>query len=299
MTQATLAARRPLSVRGWARQNSHFLVAGSLMAAAALMLYVGVMILGWRFRKDPVPWPPGVVVAKGTFILTSLPRELKSPGGKAAFVSEWQDKDNDGRPDGDRIIRDDVMDSLKIGTQTDKFRWGERKSSWLLSRIYKQPDTENAAWVLDCYYYTGVADQVPHVPDRCLQAAGADEIGTTNVTFEVPGVPPQWRKVTFRRALYSSWDPKARRLFRCVQYYTFSFNGEPESDWRVVRLTLTYPWVRHVYYAKIQFGPAWPIADVNKTDEAAGEFVRCFLPKLLESLPMPDYIDKLRSAEKK
>ena len=107
--------------------------------------------------------------------------------------------------------------------------------------------------------------------------------------FGAPGARPPWDgQVNFRRALF------ARGAGKFVQYYVFSLNGRPETSWEVIRATLSLsPWMRHCYFAKIQFAPYGPITHVEQTDRAAGEFARHFLPEVLKMLPMPDDIRKL------
>ncbi len=284
----------------WCRDNVHFLVVASVMAAAALLLYGGIMILGWRFYKEPVPWTKSVEVDEN-FRLLSLPSAFSDPQGRKRFTLITTDVNEDGQPDGDIIIPDDEMELLKIGTEMDKKRRSKRCSSWYFVRRYEDVDKKppHFRWRLECYYYTGMLDQVPHVPERCAVAGGARLLGTEDVTFDIPEGPKLWKgKVVFRRALYSYFDRERQVLSKHVQYYTFSMNGRPESSWKVVRLNLTYPWVRYCYFAKIQFAPEGEVLDLDDTDKAAEEFTRCFLPGVLEVLPMPEDIEKLRRTGK-
>jgi hypothetical protein len=81
-----------------------------------------------------------------------------------------------------------------------------------------------------------------------------------------------------------------------IQYYTFSLNGQNETSWKQVRLHLaTSPWEKSCYFAKIQFGPAYPVTDTQACDRAAADFVKNFLPDVLQALPVNATIQKLNS----
>jgi hypothetical protein len=104
-------------------------------------------------------------------------------------------------------------------------------------------------------------------------------------------VPEPWQEVSFRRVLYSTYDEENNVLLKFVEYYAFSMNGEPETDWKKVRLTLTLPTIVRCYYAKMQFSPRWVVHDVESIDREAEVFVRSFLPEVLKALPMPEDVN--------
>ena len=91
-------------------------------------------------------------------------------------------------------------------------------------------------------------------------------------------------------------DRQAQARRRYVDYYIFSVNGQPVTDRLVVRRKLTYPWVKHCYFAKIQFGPATAIGDFEDADRAAQEFVSYLLPRALEALPTSQDVQRLEDA---
>ena len=281
----------------------HFAVAAAILGIAAGGWSVAVEVLRIAVRKKAVPWPAGVEVDE-EFRMVSLPGRL----GPYQFV----DKDGeiarddrglpkkDGRPDGEIEIPDDLMEQLKIGTGTDETNRPERRSNWFVARFYRDarvpPNRPLRYWRLETYYYTGGVDVVPHVPEICLVAGGARLVSRRDMAVSVPSAPGEWgsRPVKLRRILFERSDYQGQTL-QYAQYYVFSLNGEPETSREVVRLKLTSPFVRHAYFAKIQFGSLTPVFDPVRADEAARDFARHFLPHVLKVLPMPEEIEKLES----
>jgi hypothetical protein len=273
------------------------MVAAGILAAATAAWYLGAAgWLKWAFYKRPVPWPEGVRVHAEQFRLLSLPRSFAGGDGRERYVLVEADADDDGQADGDVILPPHLTDSLGIGTRTDRARLADRRSNWYFVREYEDTDT-GARWRLEAFYYTGMLDQVPHVPERCLAAAGAalERADLRDVTFDIPA--GAWRgQVPFRRAPYVP-SGSASAGTRYVQYYTFSMNGRPTASWEAVRLRLTYPWVRWCYFAKIQFYPTAPAADLARADREAEAFARCFLPAVLEALPTAEDVARCSQAE--
>lgn len=288
--EAPSAARQ---VWGWV----HFAVAAAVLGASAAGWSLAVD--SWRIytRKEPVPWPAGVEV-DGKYRMTSLPASI----GPYRLVAdgEWErdekgDPVRDGTPDGVIELLPDTMDLLGIGTVTDERNLPKRRSNWLSVCIYR--DTRKAKhdpfqyWRLELYYYTGGVDLVPHVPDICAVAGGAVPVGGGQLAVSVPSAPGPWaaQPISFRAPIFLD----ERRGTRFVQYYAFSLNGVPENRREVVRLKLTNPFLRHAYFAKIQFNPLGAIRDERETAAAAREFAGHFLPHVLKVLPMPDDVEKL------
>ena len=73
--------------------------------------------------------------------------------------------------------------------------------------------------------------------------------------------------------------------------------GEPFSNRNAVRFELMWPWVKHSYYAKIEFSPVNAITDVARADAAAQEFVREFLPNVIDALPTRETIKRLDKSD--
>ena len=181
------AAKRSLlaAAWGWCRGNPHFLVALVFLAATA-----GTIRLFKWVEKLPVPWPEGVEVNEN-FQMTSLPKKFGN-----RFVMVEKDPNNQKSFVGERVIEESVLKDLSIGTYLDEQRRPKRCSNWYVARVYRDTESgENGTslysyWLLEVYYYTGVRDKVPHVPERCLRAGGVGVLGSLTVEFPAPRRPP-------------------------------------------------------------------------------------------------------------
>ncbi len=306
-------------VVAWALRNVHFLVAAAILLVAAAGWNVVAEVLQLATEKSPVPWPARVEV-NDKFVMISMPNkmgpfEFVSADGEIDFSPKKQDFIKDGRPDGegDYDLPGDLMESLGIGTPTDEGNLALHRSNWLTIRTYRDnrrpPGDPLRYWRLEVYYYTGGVDAVAHVPENCIQAAGANWVGTTSLPVAIDGVEPPWGKNTvFQRALFRQTDKTGAAVNSFVQYYIFSVNGSPATSRNEVRLTLGSLFIRHAYFAKIQFAPApavqrtsrgltYSLSDPAETDPAAEDFVKHFMPYVLEMLPMPEDVAKLASGK--
>lgn len=283
---------------GWSARNPHFTVAAVLLAVTAAVWPFAQHIIGVALHKEPVPWPKGVQVDPETFRLEDFPERF----GPYRLAADGElSAETDGEPDGEVIITDDIMEALKIGTPLDAMRVDERRSNWYISRIYidtrVEPGQVGRYWQLDVTYYTGGLDKVPHVPERCLAAAGATLLGDQSVEMRIPRAPAPWRQeLSFQQTRYEVWDPQAFETRRYVQYYIFSFNGRPEPAWEMVRLRLNNPWEEYSYFAKIQFAPLTPVGGFEKVNEQAAEFAAHFMPSVLRTLPMPEDVEQIENS---
>lgn len=277
--------------------DRHFLVAAVLLAILAGGWDVLTRWMDLATQKAPVPWPAPVEVDED-FRLTSLPDRI----GPYEFVKEdgvlplgKPKPEPDGEPDGRIVPRPDEMELLDIGTYTDKRNLPRRRSNWYTMRLYRDtrlPERHPLRyWRLEIYYYTGGVDLVPHVPEICAVAGGATHVGTDVLPIPLADVHQAWgaEPVPLRRATFHRPAALGIPEARFAQYYIFSMNGRPEGGREVVRLKLASPFIRHAYFAKIQFAPqpVYSYTDVRAADPAAQEFARRILPTVLKFLPMP------------
>jgi len=267
--------------------NRHFLIAAALLAVTAGWWLVAPNALRWFFCKPPVPWPKDLEVSADCRWIT-LPTQL----------GHYVRVDDEERP-GEILLSASDLELLGIGTSYDLTRFDQRCSNWYVSRLYKdtRPPAQRTGpkyWRLDVTYFTGVLDPVAHVPENCLVATGVRIVGNTAVTFSVPAARSPWdRPFTVLRTLYEKLDPQTHITLRFVQYYVFCLNGRPETSWQKVRLTLTLPWVQHVYFAKIQFAPDYVVTDLAAIDRQAEEFMNAVLPAVLKGLPSAADVEAL------
>jgi hypothetical protein len=270
-------------VLGWALANPHFMIAVLMVIVTAAFA-----LREWP-QPEPVPWPDKVQVDE-KFRMTSLPTELG--GGHYVLAS-----------DRDLEVSDYDLRSLKIGTSLDKERRSQRRSNWYAVGVYRDTRAEEQSpyrdWHLAVYYYTGVGDKVPHVPERCQVAGGAMNVVSENVPFAVGDSGSTWpAEIELCRVRYEKEGGFATDRYQGVEYYIFSLNGRPENSWKQVRFELSLPWQKYCYFAKIQFSPARGVTDVRQADKKAEEFLRDCLPEVLKLLPTPADIERLKAAGK-
>lgn len=302
MTTAGAKLTSPAGGKAWAGllADRHFLVAAAILAASAAGWSALQRVAHMATVKYPVTWPEGVVV-NDEYRMTSLAERL----GPYAFVSGdgvlERNKDGtphkDGVPDGLGAMTKETLELLNIGTSADERNRPRNRSNWFMIRTYE--DTRLPVnhplkyWRLEMYYYTGGVDLVPHVPEICAVMSGAIYRGTVDLPVKAAKVSAPWGgKVKFQEAMFQANDAHGEASSRFAQYYIFSLNGAPEGSRTTVRLTLASPFVRHAYFAKIQFCPLMPLSDPAEADGAAREFASCFLPEVLKALPMPEDVHK-------
>jgi hypothetical protein len=207
----------------------------------------------------------------------------------------------DGKPDGEGKVKADEMGLLSIGTHTDQNNLPLRRSNWLSIRTYR--DTRRAErdplryWRLEVYYYTGGVNAVPHVPENCAVASGAYWLGTKSMPITIGGLDGEWggENLLFQRALFERTNMGGEVTGQFVQYYIFNVNGQPRSDRNEVRLALGSLFVKHAFFAKIQFAPqpVYSLPNPFEADKAAGDFVKHFMPHILKTLPTVEDVARL------
>jgi hypothetical protein len=104
--------------------------------------------------------------------------------------------------------------------------------------------------------------------------------------------------------MFQRTDMQGAAAGQFVQYYIFCLNGSPKSSRNEVRFALGSLFVKHAYFAKIQFAPlpavqqaggrlVYAIANPAQADQAVADFVKHFMPYVLKALPMPKDIERL------
>lgn len=139
-----------------------------------------------------------------------------------------------------------------------------------------------AATVLFLTYYTGVQDQVPHVPEECHQVAGSDletEVELTDV--ELGGQKGSVRKLTFLPTPKEMQDGDVGRKY---VYYLIGVNGELLASRNTVRIRMADPRDSHLYYSKVEltFHSDAPIED-SRLDRVAIDLLDRTVTELFKS----------------
>ena len=278
----------------------HFFVAVAVLFVAAAGWELAVRGLKLALAKMPMPWPKGVIVDEEDFYLKSLPSRL----GHYVLVGDGEmSGKRDGHPDGIILLREENRGTLGVGGKLDEDHVHQRRSNWYCMRVYRDERTVGnkvRLWRLDVTYYTGGVDPVPHIPEVCVKAGGATLLSSEKVNFYVPVAPRPWDEpVQFVRTQYETWDDEKQATVRYVQYYVFNLNGRPENSREKVRGILANPFgYKHSFFAKIQFAPWGAVGDPKETDRKAEDFVRNFLPSVLQQLPTREDVERMDATEK-
>ncbi len=130
-------------------------------------------------------------------------------------------------------------------------------------------------------YYTGKADTVAHIPERCYTADGYEPTESITERWDLKDKQSPDGNLDVR---YISFDDQAAtaKIRRNVGYF-FHVNGGYTSDPKRVRIALQNLWEKYGYYAKIEL----MIQDVDreKSAEAMQEFLTAALPDIEKCFP--------------
>jgi hypothetical protein len=314
MSESTVSAKRGLQFR-WSNEGA-FLVA----LVVVVLVAFGARRYGWVIKK-PVPWPDTVVVNEANRCET-LPGRFGAdyralePDDYLLFGSP-QLYGSGGREGADNILTDDVLETLGVRVkQGNAEALASRTGNWYGSRIYvdTRPGARFRYWQLDVYYYTGLKDQVPHVPGICLVAGGAENLGEEFLPVTVPDVFGG-QELMFVATSYDIVRRMDQPSENGVEYFMFIFNGEPVSpgnveqwlSWlglnrsgqlrKVVREGLA-SLETYNYFAKVQLSPllvgTFAIEDANA---AAEEFIQAAMPHIVSLLPSAQVVESLEAEE--
>lgn len=117
---------------------------------------------------------------------------------------------------------------------------------------------------LSVTYYTGVVDQVPHVPEECFFQGAFTQAGDDILDMKLPtvGETIQVRRLSF----YPPRDFSTRTFV----YYTICVNGGFYGKREVVRMQMSLPFDSHLYYSKVEVAIKEPVdSRVEDLDDAA------------------------------
>jgi hypothetical protein len=119
-------------------------------------------------------------------------------------------------------------------------------------------------------YYTGWADTVAHIPDRCYIADGYEPSSYEMKTWQLsPDASGNTKSVGVRFISFQD-NTGSNRVSKCVAYL-FHTNGRYESDPLVVRQVLQNLMQRYGYYAKIE------MMTIGENKDASEEAMHDFL----------------------
>jgi hypothetical protein len=274
----------PRASRFW---TPAFTVVAAVLLAAALGLTTATQWMQLYFKKLAVP-----LAARLDDAERGVPKRL----GPWVMVSKDEPLDQDLQHSlgTDQYVFRDYVDSrlvseAEIALFTDKDTDQRRR----MVRILEQQKPE-AVVRFALTYYTGLADTVAHIPDRCMVADGYEPKNARPESAELgtyaDGSP---RKITAQFIHFQDQTGNGRED-RNISYF-FHVNGQYKSSPREVRIDLQNLFERHGYYAKIELMNA--VRDEAQAVALNNDLLLHALPEIERCLP--DWKQVKAAAEKK
>lgn len=251
-TEAARPARRAFF-------SSRYAVAVVIMGLAALSLHGLAAWAGVHFRKQAVP-------LKKPLFQMSIER----------FKPLY-----DLHPVQEPPLSQEMLDPLG----TDEYL------NWrLVNRTVEANKSTRLAHVF-VTYFTGKPDQVPHVPEECLQASGLLLLSDTVETLTVPGIGAPGDQLSVRMLDFELPSPERSLLGASTRkmtvLYFFVVNGQYLKTRTEVRRAHMNPFDRYAYYAKVELRFSSDAGGRNETwadRETTGTAAPPLLQKLLTAL---------------
>ena len=265
------------SVKRLLKQPS-FLVAFAVLLLAAVGLNAATKFMQLHFKKQPVPLahsldnvPPLV----GTWINVlkdQLADDMEQELGTDKYImriylnTSQVDRADVAAFDDPKLDNKERL--MMLGKLRDKFK----------GRL------DGAIISLGVTYYTGKADTVAHIPERCYTADGYEPTDAQTESWDVRSKQSADGKLDVR---YVSFEDQAgtARVKRNVAYL-FHVNGGYTADPKVVRIALQNLTQKYGYYSKVEL-----MIQDNATDgrekarESMQNFLTYVLPEVEKCLP--------------
>jgi len=247
-----------------------FLLAAAILLVAAIGLNASVQFLQLHFKKEPVP----------------LRKAFTDPEPIPVILGPWV-----------QVAREEVLDADMLASlATNEFLFCHYVDS---SRFGKTPQQiqkdfagkplkqqredvdhlmrEHPSGVVQFYltHYTGKADTVAHIPERCYVGSGFDPLNPESETWTINGKPLPVRHISFQH------QTAAQRA--CDVVYFFNTNGHYESDSLMVRATLQNLFARYGYYTKVEMMCGTPKRELSQP--AMKDLLGRVLPYFEAALP--------------
>ena len=247
--------------------DRRFLAVAVLLAIAAAGLNASVQFLKLHFRKEPVPMRQEFAKAMPEII------------GNWVQVARDETLDHDFLVAlaTDQFLFCSYVDAAAFGQTPQAMRKQLVEGKTLMAQreeLGRLMMNKPAAVVqLGLTYYTGKADTVAHVPERCYAGGGYDPVN--------PGEEP-WglgRELWVRTIGFES---QASRQGVSVAY-VFHANGHYEPNSLKVRAALQDLFQRHGYYAKIEL--SCNTRDSGAATASMKRLLEQALPSIEQALP--------------
>ncbi len=257
--------------------NPTFVAAAAVLAAGSMFVYAWVAVNGLHPIKEPVPlqapiqhdFPDEFDVDGQTYIRISeaaIPKEVLSflfDGGMGEdddYLQWFLIPENEART----ILKDKKRKIERNAALRDK--WKEFASANLDDPLVlrsecdatRHPELMGARHLVNLFitYYTGKADTVPHIPERCYLGAGFKQTGDSMLDVPCPGI--QWGQRDGFRVKFINFHKRAvgedgqLRDERTHVTRFFIANWKYMNSRVDVRLTQADPTQSEVFFTKIE-----------------------------------------------
>lgn len=251
-------------------RHEGFLIAAAVLLAAALGLNAAVAKLKVHFKKEAVPLR----------VSFTDPKAMPQVIGPWVQVAREDTLDHDML---DSLATNEFLfcyyvNSAALGLSThdvQKLMEGKNvmEQKALLGQLQRRKPT--AVLQFNLAYYTGKADTVAHIPERCYVGDGFDPINPATEKWQIGDRSLEVRHITFENQTGSRVP--------CNVAYFFHTNGHFESDSLKVRATLQNLLARYGYYSKAEL--MCVSSDRNASQQAMADFLGRALPAFEADLP--------------
>lgn len=261
-----------------------FLAAVVVLGISALGLNAATSFLQLHFKKLPVPLAvrslsEGMPATLGPWVQVSKDEAIDPEVQQVLATSQY-------------IFRD-YIDTREWPDQVDQIKdLPDREREAALTRLQFQKPL--SVLRLAVTYYTGLADTVAHIPERCYVGDGYevtayDTKQATCGNYEKGPNAGKPRDLKFRLVHFED-QTGTRRISRDVGYL-FHVNGDYEADSLNVRAHLQDLRQRYGYYAKVEMMLTRPPSNAHVEDEPIVKTMSDFLTEALPEVErcLPDW----------
>jgi hypothetical protein len=258
-------------------------VAGVLvLGVSALGLNVAVQAMKLHFKKQPVPLarPLATIPTNlGPWHQVSRDQPLDGEMQEALGTDQYVFRDYvDTRRVSGPVVRQLEALQAQIAKAADPQEVERLRREWgALIGTIRARDPQ-AVVNLAVTYYTGLADTVAHVPDRCYVADGYQPTSYDETSWPIG---PDGAQVPVR---FINFEDQANQasVTKSVAYF-FHVNGHFEPSPLGVRRSLQNLFEKHGYYAKVELLTL--IRDREQSAAVMTDFLSAALPEVQKTLP--------------
>jgi hypothetical protein len=266
-------ARIGQAIKRLAKQPS-FIVAFSVLLLAAVSLNATTQFLQLHFKKLPVP------------LAHSLEAFPATVGNWVSVMKDQLADDVQQELATDKYIMRYYVDTSVVSKEDLAAFEGKDNPGRMaeLSRLrtkYHNDNKINGAIIsFAVTYYTGKADTVAHIPERCYTADGYEPTDIQTEMWDLKSDPWRQRNPGVRYVSFEDQTETAR-VRKNVAYF-FHVNGEYQSDPKRVRMALQNLFQKHGYYAKVE---VMVQGDREASAISMKDFLTQALPQVEKCLP--------------